>query len=409
MSSAGELADKIIPDSLKFQVPKQGPPGTRKIVRMAATDSSYATNTNKIVRFYFPNANVVDFRRGAIFFDLTISNLTNATYARISQGIWSIFQRVYLYTKTTLEDLREYNLIQSMLSESFRDPDVWDVLGELYGFGTQEERNTWGSATKTFSMPLISGFFLSSAVPLSMFSEKVCLEMYLDDPTKFVETDSTTTPIITLTNLYFHYEVLLLNSAMLGTIASMAQAKGVCYPFRTFSYYTQAVVSNTNNLVIPHSSSGIDAFINIMRRTDNMFNMQVNDKFLTWNNNACLQHQLKIDNEYYPLEPTLANNQNPASYLEFIRWIGKWKLGGNYCKPLVITPDEYDNNRFIIVKEVAMYPGEGLVSNVSTNRSGQFVYLLLWLQNQPGNPNNLETYVQHYRCIKFTNGVLSVV
>jgi hypothetical protein len=253
------------------------------------------------------------------------------------------------------------------------------------------------------------GFFLASAVPLAMFYERICLELYMEDPLKFVETDSGTTPIVTLSNIYFHYEVLLLSGPMLSTIQSMAQSKGVCYPFRTFTYYTQPVTSNTNNLVIPHSSTAIDAFICVMRRTDTMFTMTVNDKFLTWNNNGTISHQLKIDNEYYPLEQTDASNSNPASYLEFVRLIGKWKLGGNYCKPLVITPNEYDTTKFIIVKEVSMYPMEGLVSNISTNRSGQFVYLILMLSGAPANPTNAEFYVQHYRCIKFSGGTLIVL
>jgi len=398
MTNISEVAQLTIPESLKFSVPKKGPSGTRKVFRGNSVSSTYSTSTDKIVRFFFPNTQVLDFRRGAITFNLQITN-SNGSYARLSQGIWSIFNRVRLSTGMELEDIREYNLLHSLIWETFRDDDAGDNVGPVYGYTSQAERNILGATTTGYQMPMLCGFFLSGAVPLSLFQEQLKLELYLEDTDRCVETDSNTTPIITLTNIYFHYEVLEMAPGVEMNIRNMAKASGVCYPFRSFTYYTQSLTSSVTNNVIPHSSAGIDAFISVMRNYSNLASRTTNDKFITWLPNNTLQHQLKLNNEYYPLEPTSCTD--PQSYIEMLRWISKWKLGGVYNRPTSISYEAYNLNRFIIIKSVEMYPGEGLVNEVSTDMSGQYVYLLLWMSSAPPSNTNLDTFVQSFKCIKF--------
>lgn len=218
----------VIPDSIKFATPKQGPPGTRKEFRLPPAASTYATNTDNIVRFFFNNDSVIDFTRGGIAFDLTIT-APGATYVRLAQGVWSIFNRVRLTTGVELEDIREYGRLHSSLFEMYREPDVGAVLGEVYGYGTQAERNTWGAtAANDYMMPLLAGLFLSGPLPMGIFSQRVQLELYLEDPLRCVETDSAGPVVITLTNVYFHYEVLHLSPMTTSQLISTAMG-GVRY------------------------------------------------------------------------------------------------------------------------------------------------------------------------------------
>jgi hypothetical protein len=398
----------VIPESLKFVSPKKGPFGDRRLFRNNAVNSTYSSNGDKIVRFYFPNARICDFRRGSIAFTLSISNLTNATYARVANGVWSIFNRVRLLTGIELEDIREYNFVHNFFWEVMRDPDAGDTSGEVFGWGTQFERNSWGGTPKNYEMPILVGFFQTGVIPLSLFYEQLQLELYIEDPTRCIETDSTTTPVITISAPYFHYEVLELSATVETTIKTMARAKGVCYPFRTLTYYTNSITSTTNNLVIPHSSAAIDCFISLIRDYASLSNMTINDKFLNWGRYTVYQHQLKINNQYYPYEPVNSLDY-PASYNQFLRFIGKWRLGGVYGRPASISYDDYEVNRFVIVNSVETFPNEGLVNDMNTDSSGQVVFVMLWMTNIPPPNTNLDTFVQHFRCIKFDEKKLTLM
>lgn len=394
-------ASFVVPTSLKWTRPKYGPRGTRKEFRLPAITSSYSTNSDKIVRFTFNNSGLVDFRRGFISFDLTLTTV-GGTYRRLSQGVWSIFNRLVLKTGSTLEDIREYNLLHSLLFECTKSFDVQDVLGpDAYGYATQAVRNAKGLVTTNYSMPLICGFMLSGIVPLGVLQQVLQLELYIDEPTKFVETDGTN-PVVTLTNIFFHYEVLSLGDEFTAAINSMTMGSGLCYPFRSFTYYTQPVITANSNLVIPHSSSGIESYIHVMRRSDTLNNTTVNDKFITWNKNDTFDAQLRFNNEYFPLEPVKYDGDELQGYITYLRWIDSWRLAGIYTKTIpTITAQAFNTNRFVIVNQVETHPDEGLVSDKSTTMAGNNVFLRLQLNAPPPNPTNLETFVQWYNVIEF--------
>ena len=380
----------VIPDGLKFAAPKQGPPGTRNEFKLPPAASTYSTSSDNIVRFFFNNDNIIDFTRGGIAFDVTIT-APGATYVRVEQGIWSIFNRVRLTTGAELEDIREYGRIHASLFELYREPLVGGILGETYGFGTQAERNIWGATpSKDYAMPLLCGLFLTGVLPMQIFTQRLQLELYMEDPTKCIETDSPGPVSITLTNIYFHYEVLQLEASMTRSLL-MAATGGVRYPYKTFVYYTLPVIAATMDLLIPHSSTGIEGFISFMVQNNNQNDMTANNKKLIWLKNGCQQHQLRINNAFYPLEPTQAF-EDPQSYLEMLRLVQKWLLGGVYKNPPVISFTEYNTNRFAIVNQLETYPGEGLVNNLSTAEGGNNVFLRLWLNAAPPVPTSLITY-----------------
>lgn len=393
----------VIPECLKFRVPRQGPIGARKEFKLPPENTSYNTNSNNIVRFFFTNSDIIDFSRGGIAFDVTI-NAPGATYARLAQGVWSIFNRIRLSTGQELEDIREYNRLHSLLFEATREPDVGGVLGSVYGYGTQAQRNAWGAtASKDYMMPLLCGLFLSGPLPMEIFTKRLQLELYLDNPRNFVETDAPGDISVTLTNIYFHYEVLQLSEPTRTSFISQAMS-GSKYPYKSFVYYTQNLTGARGDIAIPHASTAIDAFINFMVNNDNVSNPTVNDKFLTWNYNGCTEHTLRINNEFFPIEPCIAQD-DPQSYLMYLRWIEKWKIGGTYNNPPTISFEDYNNNRFLIVYQLETYPGESLVNQMSTQNSGNNVFLRLTLSAPPVN-QSLITFVQVSRTIDLVGTVL---
>lgn len=394
-------ASFVVPTSLKWQKPKYGPRGTRKEFRLPSVTSSYSTNSDKIVRFNFNNSGLVDFRRGFLSFDLTLTT-NGGTYRRLSQGVWSIFNRLVLKTGATLEDIREYNLLHSLIFECTKSYDVQDVLGpDAYGYATQSVRNAKGANVTNYSMPLICGFMLSGIVPLGVLQQVLQLELYIDEPVRFVETDGTN-PVITLTNVFMHYDVLCLGDEFTAAINSMTTSSGLCYPFRSFTYYTQPLITAQSNLVIPHSSSGIESYINVMRRSDTMNSMTVNDKFLTWNKNDCFDAQLRFNNDFYPLEPVKYDGDQLQGYITYLKWVDSWKLAGIYTKTTpTITAQAFNTDRFVIINQIETNPNEGLISDKSTTMAGNNVFLRLTLNSSPANPTNMETFVQWYSVIEF--------
>lgn len=392
----------VIPNSLKWQRPKHGPRGNRKEFRLPSISGSYSTTTDKIVRFNFNNSGLIDFRRGYLSFDISVTT-TGGTYKRISQGIWSIFNRLVLKTGRTLEDIREYNLFHSLLFEATKSYDVQDVLGpDAYGYATQAVRELKANNTTNYSMPVICGFMLSGIVPLGALQQVLQLEMYLDEPTKFVETDGTQ-PNVTLTNIFFHYEVLELGDEFTAAVKSMTTSGGgLCYPFRTFTYYTQPVITALSNLVVPHSSSGIETYVSILRRSDNMNTTTANDKFLTWNKMDAFDCQIRFNNDFFPLEPIQYDGDQLQGYTNYLKWVDSWRLAGIYTKVTpTITAQAFNTNRFIIVNNLETYPNEGLVSDKNTTMAGNNVFLRLQLNQSPAFPVSCETFVQWFNAIEF--------
>lgn len=397
----------VIPDSLKLRVPKQGPPAVRQEVKLPPESSTYSTNSNKIIRFFFNNSDIIDFSRGGVAFDITIT-APGATYVRVAQGIWSIFNRVkILCGGRELEDIREYNLVHSFLFETTREPDTGAVLGSTYGFGTQFQRNLWGStASKDFTMPLLCGLFLSGPLPLEIFTKKLQLELWLEDPTACLESDcpNPSQMVITLTNINLHYETLDIAQPTRSSFISNAMANGQ-YPFKSFVYYIQAMTGATADYAIPHASAGIDAFINLMLNSNDRTNPLVNDKFLTWNKNDVFETTLKINNKFYPIEPAIALDDQ-QQYIMYLRWQDKWKFGGVYHNPPTISFEDFNTDRFVILYQLEAYPNEMLVNNLTTENAGNNVFLRIKMSAPPVN-QSLVTLVQVSKIIDLNGTTLS--
>lgn len=396
----------VVPSAIKFAQPKQGPPGKRKEFRLPPEASSYASNSTNIIRFFFNNTGIVDFTRGFLAFDLTLTTPGGtSTYMRVEQGIWNLFNRIRLTTGGELEDMREYGRLHTLIWETHRDPDVGAALGELWGYGTQAQRNTWGAtASKDYSMPLLCGLFLTGPLTMGLFTQRLQLELYIENPLNCLETDANVPVVMSFTNVYFHYETLELDTATANSMANAAKS-GVRYPFKSYVFYTQPVISAQADLLIPHSSTGIDCFINVMVQNDNMSVTTVNDKKLMWLANGLTTYVLRFNNEFYPWEPVKADD-DPQAYIAFLKWIEKWKLGGIYRNPPVIAFTEYQTNKCVIISSLETYPGDGLVNNMSTNEGGNNVFLRIQLNAPPPVPTSMITYVQISKTIDFVGSKL---
>lgn len=395
----------VIPSSMRYTTPKHGPPGKRQEIRLPALAPTYTTASDRIVRFHFNNDNLVDFRRGYLSFDLTVTGNTG-TYCRVAQGIWSIFNRLKILSGgKEIEEIREYNLFSSLQFETYRDEDVADTIGpSCYGYATRLERNLFSTATKSYESPIFCGFFLSGIVPLKKFKNKLQLELFLEDPARCMETDSPTPITLSLTNVHFHYEILELSQMTETALADTLSSGGVTYPYKKFTYYVNPLTSSKSQIVIPHVSCGIEALMTIMRRNDIASNPTFNDKFLTFNRYNCTDFQFRINNVFFPPEPVKCSTGQ--AYVTYLRHINKWKLGGIFRNAPNLSVDEFNNNFFVIVNSLETHPGEGLINGVTTEGTNTNMYLAVNLSAVPPANIHLETFVVSYATLDFSNGIL---
>lgn len=401
---------EVVPDTMIYPNPKAGPGGSRKEARLSPLQGQYSVTTgmqgDNIIRFELNAADIIDFCRGGFAFDATLTTTGVSTYMRMAQGAWSMVYRLRILSGSTeLEDIREYGRLHSILFELFREPAVGGVLGSVFGYGTEAQRNIWGAtATKDYMLPLLAGLLISSPLPMSVFKKKLRLELWLDDPSKFVETDSNGPVTLTLTSLYLHYEVLQFMDPSMSTMMENA-ISNVRFPYKTYQFYITNLSNAIQDVLIPHASDAIDGFISIYTNTSQWSTMTINDKYLTWPYNNTQQFTLKVDNEFFPIEPVFAQN-DPQAYLQYLRMINKWHLDGVYKEPPTISFEDFNNNRFIIINDLRMYPGTGLVNNFSTARSGNNLFERLQLQAAPPANTSLLTYAIVARTIDFRGGNL---
>lgn len=396
----------VIPDSLRFTQPKEGPKGTRLEIRLPAVATSYSSSSDKIVRFFFSSDGLLDFRRGYLSFDLELTCTSPYTYLRASQGIWSIFNRLRLIATKELEDIREYNLYNSLLFESLRDEDIADVIGpSCYGFATQAERNAFGSTVTSYACPLLCGFFLTGAIPMGLLKQRLELQLHLEDVARCIETDGAIANVsYTLTNVYLHTEELSISSTYYAEMGAL-MAGGVSYPYKRFTHYVQPILNTRNNLVIPHVGDGIESLIHVIRSSTSLASPTTNDKLLTYLPIGVSDFQLRINNELYP--PETVQTATPQAYVQYLKYISKWRLAGVYRNPPAIALDEYNTNRFIIVNQMETYPNEGLVNCLSTSGAGTNMYLVLNLSGPPPPNIQMDSFVQSHGEICFCNGRLN--
>src|SRR4029077_17653048 len=272
-----------VPDTLVFKQPKRGLAGRRVLVKIRAENQAYSTNMNRQIRFLLPNSYLYDFRYGFIEFTFTIAT-TGGSYARIAQGIWSIFNRMRLrWGSVDIEDIRDWNRIFSILFQASVPNLVATNIGVTdMGIGSQGQRNFQGSTTCTVYMPLWSGVLNSCFIPFHALKDGLYLELFLDDPTTFVETDGTN-PQITVSNLVLHGERLDLESQYLQEVYNYVRTYGLEFAYHSWERYINALTTgSTQQITINNKSSSVNCFLNLFVNSAQINTTTVNDKFINW-------------------------------------------------------------------------------------------------------------------------------
>lgn len=404
-----------IPESLKFKVPKKGLAARRSPIKIRAEKSSYSSANDKLIRFIFPNSALLDTRNGYLTFNVAITNATG-TYVRVHQGIFSLFDRLRVMASSTeVEDLRDYNRIYSALWEMINMPSVTSNIGTtLMGFGTQIERNALSIAASTdYACPIFSGVFGTELLPFDNLNNNVVMELYIEDATGCLESDSPTTPVITISNLVFHCEKLELQQDYRNYISGYVRSNGLVLGFNTWERYINSLTSGFNqNVSITHRSSSVNGLLHFLIDSSQLNTMTVNDKFITWLPLSVATASTLLNGNVFPEEPIdCVTAQRIECYQMYCRWVMKWKLSGMLPIAPPINCAAFALNRFVMIDDFEPYPEVTDIVNPFTTlgNSATMIKKLVFTGAVPAN-YQLDTWVEFYKQIKiFTDGSIKVL
>jgi hypothetical protein len=382
-----------------------GVPILRQPVKVRATQTSFASNSNNEIIFQLPNDTFYDARRGYLTFDANVS-ATGGTYVRLSEGIWSIFYRMRTLVGFELENIQEYNRLTSMLWESTNDARQSSAVGRgLMGIGTPTERNILASGTAHYACPVFSGLFDQEVLPLSLF-ENICeLRMTLGDASTFVETDGTA-PIVTISNVQFHLERIVSSSAFIAERKSAILQNGLDLGFATYNYYSQTIpigTSSLQSLTINHKTASVRKLISLITAQNSVNDTTVNDKFLTWPK-ITYQHQFRMNNRLIPEEPVVYQDTYAAeAFFNYLNTHNKWNFSGDLTfSPAPISAEQFSlGNRFMMIVDVNGYPYDPNVINpVGNDNTAIQMQLDIYITTPTAVAYRVDSFVMYHRQIR---------
>jgi hypothetical protein len=401
-----------VPDSLKFTSAKAGLPARRVPIKIRSEQQTYSSNNNKLIRILLPNDSIYDTRSGYLTFTLNLA-VVGGTYARLHTGVFSVFNRLrILVASKQVEDLRDYNRIYSALWEMKQEPEVNAAYGLRMGFGTQAQRN---AQTPTFDYvcPLWSGILNNELLPFDNLKNGMSLELFIEDPTLCVETDSPNIPVITISNILFHVERLELDQSYRDFISSYVSSNGLKLGFFTWERYVSALTTGaTQNPVINQRSSSLNGILNFFVNSTQLSNMTINDKFLTWLPLTLNQTSVLVNGRIFPDEPIDVSYAAAIEpYQIYCRWLNKWQLHGILALPPPINQTAFSTNRFVQIDDFEPYPEEDeLINPFTTLNANSNIIKKLVFGGAIAAGYQLDSWIEFFCqvCI-YTDGSIDVI
>lgn len=393
---------EYVPESVKFKPIRKGLAARRTPVKFRSEQQSYSTSSNKLIRFILPNNALYDTRNGYITANIQISNATG-TYVRIHQGVFSIFNRLRIMVASTeVEDLRDYNRLYSFIWQMINPTLVVANTGLVMGFGTAAERNAKGAAATDYAIPVFSGVLNTELLPFDNLSSGMVLELYLENAAACLESDSPTTPIITVSNLQFHMERLELQENYRNDIARHIRSNGLQLGFQTWERYVNALSGGFNqNLTINHRSSSVNGMLHFFYDSSLFNSMITNDKFITWVPLSLTSSSTLMNGSVFPDEPIdTVTCSRLECYQMYCRWIMKWKLSGILPISPPIAIQDFAVTRFVLIDDFEPYPEVMDIVNPFTTlgNAATIIKKLVFSAAIPAN-YQLDTWVEYFKQI----------
>lgn len=265
-------------------------------------------NAGQIAYVDFPNT-MMDLRKAFLHFTVTGTPGTGSTYNRFNFDIRSIIKRVeVLIGSRVVVDISNFNVLSNMLN-NLMDVNLFSTVGQISGgTGSQAQRNAaFANSTYDVQMYHFNTSFFQSILPLQKLATNVRLRLTFANANECIETDGTN-PTYVVSNLQFHYNVLIPDEKFNSLWDSKIRGDGIHWTYETFSNFqtTNLLANGTNNAtqILNYKFNSLLGVLMVMRDSANIYNFAANDKLNKYNYNGLNLFRLRISSQSYPIDPS---------------------------------------------------------------------------------------------------------
>lgn len=375
--SASHLQMNIV-NHLPSELVKTEPVHVADLTRQIrdTTDAGKVYNeTSREAWLEIPRNEVVDFRRGWFEFGLTLGTTAGVpAYKRASNGIWTCVRSMELRVGDRLvQKIDHYNMVQSILYHAQVTADAEVSDGALYGIGTQADRNTWGSATRTYALPI--GLHSMTKETIATFGKihhaRMKIRIIFDDPSRWVELPAGFTPTFSVTNLRLVYDQVFVPVGYKQSLGMYHATTGIKTVFDDFIVFETAFDTSNVAVKLTPNKMSVRSLVTVFIDDANRNDPTVNDKFEFFQRLGLIQYQHKFQNQYYQEKPVQVTTAIEV-YQEFQRWRGALNGSGNFFTPHRLGFEQfYNGDSFMVAVDLNTSTDDpNSINNVSTHDEG---------------------------------------
>lgn len=325
-----------------------------------------------------------DYSRASIHvkLQLNVAPLTVYSYIRPCNLISNMIDRFELTDgNTEVEDYKNYPEKYTLEYFLGVEKNAQAIQGHaFYGEGSQLERNARHANGNIFeyklpltSEPLSVNHAFPNFEPFAKSNDQIMFRWYIAQAKKWIETDAPAgTYSWTILQWEIHYEHLDVedNHKYIKLVQSNASP---LYGTLKFSWLYDDIqirpldVTSTQTILIDQKRSSIQGILVTVRKSPDVYNPLVNDKYETWFGPKHLtgvtptfplvDYQWRMDSKTWPERPI--KTVGPTA-LESYRWLNHWLNNdsgdGDLKEHFNIGGEQYANDKFVMVLDARVWP-----------------------------------------------------
>lgn len=330
-------------------------------------------NIQREAELFLPKQDHIDCSRAWIEFELNlVTSGAVPTYVRASNGIWTMIRRVELKeSEKTVQIIDHYNLLQSILYKFGSEPDADNYLGELYGIGTQSQRNAWGSIRRNYAIPIPWSSLTRELLNTTLHTGALKLRIIFDAPERWIECSNS--PTVTqldfeVRDLRLKFENLTTPVAYRRKIMDIHMSEGIKTIFDEFQLYSSVLDSSSGTVHLTPNKQCIKSLLTFFRDADTLNDPTVNDKFEDFKPYNLISYHHRFGTNYYQERPVQVDKYLPIeSYMHYLTLFGHNNGNGNFTSCTKIRPSDFKTDSFLICIDLETAPSDPhLLNNVTT-------------------------------------------
>lgn len=393
-----DLFSTIIPNDLTSHRPYMGPGGLRNQRRIPAVNQTLSSGSNRTARFELKSDTFLDGRKSFLSFK---ASATATAAVAFSNGIWNIINRIrVLHAGNVLIDEMDKNAIQSWIYFQTRNPDIDACYGsQLWGVASLATRQARAAAGHYYTIKTGNAWLDQNELPVWLFNGGLVLEITFEDPSAVLETAGVNAAWTIEDLTYVVDEVRYQQKIYENYIKD-----GIVYfGFDTYDIFKNTINATNNQLYLPCKTQGIKRLISFMRRTVDLNDTTVNNKWQTFEYGATNSFQTKVNNTSFPPDPVRAGpSPTPGyteAYIQALEAITPYHY--DYAKlnePIGITDTgavtDFNNKNFTMAQSFKTFLGNPtLITQFNTSSGNDTIYQKITLNGVPAADLQLYTFV----------------